>query len=37
VVPAIAIDIISRDREGNVTEHIRIHPNGREEVIKRRQ
>lgn len=32
-VPLIIIDMVSRDREGNITEHIRIHPDGREEVL----
>jgi hypothetical protein len=27
------IDIKSRDAAGNITEHIRIHPGGREEKI----
>lgn len=33
--PSTVIDIISRDRNGNVTEHLRIHPDGTEEVITR--
>lgn len=31
------IDIKSRDREGNITEHIRIHSDGKEEVLVSRQ
>lgn len=31
------IDIKSRDREGNITEHIRIHPDGKEEVLVSRR
>lgn len=29
------IDLKSRDASGNVIEHIRIHPGGREEIIER--
>ena len=31
------IDIKSRDREGNITEHIRIHSDGKEEVLVSRR
>lgn len=36
-VPLIVIDMVSRDREGNITEHLRIHPDGREEVLVSRR
>lgn len=32
-IPLVVIDMVSRDREGNITEHLRIHPDGREEVL----
>jgi len=28
------IDIVSRDKNGNITEHLRVHPDGREENIE---
>jgi len=30
---SIHIDIISRDRNGNVKEHLRVFPDGHEEVV----
>lgn len=29
----IIIDMVSKDKEGQIVEHLRIHPDGREEMV----